>query len=110
MMWLKKCLKKSSEKSFDQVLSKYIGSGFVKQADFSEMYKEWPSQQLEELSDALIKALQFLETQKELSRAYHLDDAATLQYLLENKREGNLSYLRKGEEWLIGLKLGERKH
>ena len=80
-----------------------IGSGYVRQANFDDMYRQYTSEQLEELIVSLKDTIQFLEYQKSLSVAFHKGQIQEVQHLLENKIEGNLSYLRKDEGWLLRI-------
>lgn len=80
-----------------------IGSGYVRQANFDDMYLQYTSEQLEELIASLKETIRFLEYQKSLSVAFHEGQTQEVQHLLENKIEGNLSYLRKDEGWLLRI-------
>ena len=80
-----------------------IGSGYVRQANFDDMYLQYTPEQLEELIVSLKETIQFLEYQKALSSAFCEEQMQEVQHLLENKIEGNLSYLRKDEGWLLRI-------
>ncbi|QGX01511.1 hypothetical protein [Streptococcus ruminicola] len=80
-----------------------IGSGYVRQANFDDMYLQYTPEQLEELIASLKETIQFLEYQKDLSSAFAEEQMQEVQHLLKNKKEGNLSYLRKDEGWLLRI-------
>lgn len=80
-----------------------IGSGYVRQANFDDMYLQYTPEQLEELIVSLKETIQFLEYQKALSSAFGEEQMQEVQHLLKNKKEGNLSYLRKDEGWLLRI-------
>ena len=81
----------------------FIGSGYVRQANFDDMYLQYTPEQLEELIVSLKETIQFLEYQKALSSAFGEEQMQEVQHLLKNKKEGNLSYLRKDEGWLLRI-------
>lgn len=83
--------------------SSLIGIGYKKQANMNEMFHQYTAEQLEELSTSLKETIEFLEYQKCLSIAFHQNKDQELKHLLENKKEGNLVYLRKDEGWLLRI-------
>lgn len=96
---------KRKQKSFKH--SNLIGIGHAKSSNFDEMYRQYKPEQLEELYVVLEETLQFLEYQKSLSLAFHTGQKKEVQYLLRKKKQGNLSYLRKDEGWLLRVSTGE---
>lgn len=81
-----------------------IGIGYMRHPNFDDMYRQYTSEQLEELIASLKETIRFLEYQKSLSVAFHEGQTQEVQHLLENKIEGNLSSLqRNGEGWLIRI-------
>lgn len=90
-------------------LGSMIGVGYKKTANFDEMYRQYKPEQLEELTGVLEETLQFLKYQKDLSSAFHKGQIEEVQCLLEKKKQGNLSYLRKDEGWLLRVSRKEQK-
>ncbi|HFI0216712.1 TPA: hypothetical protein ACGOVI_001936 [Streptococcus suis] len=97
--------RKSKEPSLEiksrQELCSVIGSGYQTQPNFDEMYRQYTSEQLEELIVSLEETLRFLEYQKALSIAFHKEQYEAVQHLQENKIKGNLAYLEKDEGWRL---------
>ena len=80
-----------------------IGIGYVRHPNFDDMYRQYTSEQLEELMASLKETIRFLEYQKSLSVAFHEGQTQEVQHLLENKIEGNLSSLQRDGGWLLGI-------
>ncbi len=87
-----------------------IGIGYMRHPNFDDMYRQYTSEQLEELIASLKETIRFLEYQKSLSVAFHEGQTQEVQHLLENKIEGNLSSLQRDGGWLLGIWDIENKH
>lgn len=64
-----------------------IGSGYVRQANFDDMYLQYTPEQLEELIVSLKETIQFLEYQKALSSAFGEEQMQEVQHLLKTKKK-----------------------
>ncbi|GAA5395342.1 hypothetical protein BOVMAS03_13210 [Streptococcus uberis] len=95
--------KSKGSEDFYRHMQEIIGQGYVRPANFSEMYQKHSPQQFQELIDSLEETIQFLEYQKHLSIALEKGRFEEVQDLLKSKKASNLLYLQKDGNYKLEI-------